>query len=240
VVPRPEEFLLDLRRASRNEQKPIEGVDSASRDTDAISRILHRATLWLNPKVVEKYNPGDFSELPADQRDELHNAVDGFLAVATRPRVEKPLTEDEFRQGLLAFRGVQAVARKFVLAEWADAAGRLIAETEAWSAELGWRTRRDEKKLTESLLGQYQLQQLQIYAGQHLYVLDPIGRFVPGALGAFDLSIQPSFYVTGVYRYFDKSWNVHLDVGQGDREGSGVLWGKDSYVRAVEELKSLL
>ena len=139
--------------------------------------------LWLNPKVVEKYNPSDFSELPADQRDELHNAVDGFLAVATRLRVEKPLTEDEFRQGLLAFRGVQAVARKFVLAEWADAAKHLIVEAEAWSAELGWRTRRDEKKLTESLLGQYQLQQLQIYAGQHLYVLDPIGRFVPGHSG---------------------------------------------------------
>ncbi len=240
MVPKPEEFILDLRRAARTEQKPTVAADSGRIGTDAISRVLQRAALWLTPKVVEKYDPSVFSYLPEDQQDQLRRAVDDFRAVAGTVAPDRPASDDEFRKGLGAFRDLQAAVRKFVLDEWIGAAGRLIDETETWCQEVGWRTRHDEKELMESLLGQYSLQQLHIYAGQHMYVLDPIARFVPGALGAFDLSIQPSFYVTSVYRYFDNSWNVHSDVGQGVREGRGVPWGKDSFYQAIRELRSLL
>jgi hypothetical protein len=240
MLPGAEEFILDLRRAARTERKPTVAADSGSIDTDAMTQVLQRAALWLNSKVVEKYDPSDFSWLPGDQQDELRHAVDAFRTVAGTVPPDEPASDDQFRRGLVAFKGLQASVRKLVLNEWAGAAGILLGEAETWCEELGWHTRRYEKTLMESLLGKYTLQQLQIYAVQHLYVLDPIARFVPGGQGAFDLSIQPSFYVTSVYRDFDGSWNVHLDVGQDVSEGRGVPWGKDSFMKAVEELRSLL
>src|SRR5204862_2317832 len=100
--------------------------------------------------------------------------------------------------------------------------------------------RREKKMLEETLLGEYQLEGLLFYAGQNLCVLDPVARFVPGAAGAFDLAIQPSYYVTSLYRYFDGQWYLHLDMGQGVQEGRAAPWTKDSFVKSVEELRSLL
>lgn len=83
----------------------------------------------------------------------------------------------------------------------------------------------------------HSLPQLLIYAAEDLYVLDPLARFVPGALGAFDLSIQPSFYTTSIYRYFDGIWYVHLNAGQGAKKEP---LDKATFKQAVEELRSLL
>ena len=45
------------------------------------------------------------------------------------------------------------------------------------------RTRRVKKKMSESLIGEYDATQLLIFAEPNLYVLDPLARFVPGAQG---------------------------------------------------------
>ena len=70
-------------------------------------------------------------------------------------------------------------------------------------------TRRVEKDLSETLLGTYTLPQMLIHAAPYLYVLDPLSRFVPGSAGAFDLTIQPSYYVTSLYRAYDGIWYAH-------------------------------
>ena len=54
------------------------------------------------------------------------------------------------------------------------------------------------------------------------------------------MAIQPSYYTTTLYRSFDDRWYVHLDVGQGVKEGRREAWEKASFTRAVEELRSLL
>ncbi len=70
--------------------------------------------------------------------------------------------------------------------------------------------------MSETLLGTYALPQLQVYADADLYVLEPVARFVPGAMGAYDLSIQPSSYITTLYRHIDGRWYAQfLEVGGG-------------------------
>ena len=76
--PRREEFISDVRRSARMLQKPNVEADSDALDTDAISRILHRAALWLTPKVVEHYDPDDFADEQADQQNRLRLAVEEF------------------------------------------------------------------------------------------------------------------------------------------------------------------
>ena len=90
------------------------------------------------------------------------------------------------------------------------------------------------------MIGTYSLPQLQVYADADLYVLEPVARFVPGAAGAYDLSIQPSSYITTLYRDFDGRWHAHLDVGQGAVGGRRELWGRETFRASLEELRSLV
>jgi hypothetical protein len=139
-----------------------------------------------------------------------------------------------------AFARLKEAVRKVVLLEWLDRGGVLINDVEAWAKEFRWTTRRESKKLNELLLGEYELDQLYMHAEGHLYILDPIARFIPGGLGAFDLSIQPSFYITSIYRHMDGVWYIHLDVGQGVRGAKKEPISADALKRAVMELRSLL
>lgn len=240
MVPRREEFILDVRRAARLEQKPTVTTDSELIKADAVAKALHRAAMWLTPKIVEHYDGAEFVGWSADLQEGLHRAIEEFREVAATVSHDTPAANDQFARGIEAFQRLISAVQKVVLFEWVPAAEKLIAQTEAWSAELGWRTRRGKTKLTEMLLGCYSLPQLQFYAEQDLYSLDPVARFVPGAIGAFDLSIQPSYYVTTLYRYYDGDWYVHLDVGQAVKEGRGAAWSKEAFKKIVEELRSLV
>jgi hypothetical protein len=240
MVPKREQFILDVRRAVRLEQKPIVATDSEMINPDAVSRALQRAALWLTPKTVENYDPAEFTALSQDLQDSLRSAVDAFLAAAKTVPSDKAGTAVQFKDGLAAFERLIGAVRQVVLKEWTEAVEGLIKQVEQWSEDFGWRTRREEKKLTETLLGAYSLPQLQFFTEQHLYVLDPIARFVPEAMGAFDLSIQPSYYLTTLFRDYDGAWQVHLDVGQGVKGKRTEPWSEDSYRRVVEELRTLL
>jgi hypothetical protein len=239
MIPRQEEFFLDVRSAVRFQQRPIVTANSGLVDPDPISRILERAAFWLTPKVVARYDPQDFTSLPADQQVELCSAVDEFRALAASVSPCTNLTNAEFNRGLESFQRLVSAVRRIVLEEWTRAACSLINQADEWAQGFGWRTRRVEKNLTETLLGPYTLPQMQLYAEQHLHVLDPVGRFVPGATGAFDLSIQPSFELTNLYRDYGRVWYVHLDVGQGVNGARHEAWSVDTFRKSVDELRSL-
>ena len=103
-----------------------------------------------------------------------------------------------------------------------------------------WRTRRVNKKMNESLIGPYEAPQLLIFAEPNLYVLDPVARFVPGAQGAFDFALQPSYYTTSMYRDDNGIWYVHLDKGKGVANGHPVEWNRDSFLSCIEQLRAFV
>jgi hypothetical protein len=240
MVPKTEEFILDVRRAVRLEQKPTVTTDSDMINPDKISQAIQRTTLWLTPKIVETYSREAFAGWAEDLQQDLAEAVESFRNAAQVIPPGKLATPEQFRRGLAAFEGMTAAVRKVVLVEWTQCVEAVVKQIEQWSAEFNWQTRREQKKLTETLLGEYSLPQLSLYAEGHLYVLDPLARFLPSALGAFDLSIQPSFYLTSLYRHLDGSWYVHLDVGEGVKGARKEKLDKDSFRRSIDELRSLL
>jgi hypothetical protein len=229
-----------VRRAARLEQKPTTTTDSQLIDPDTTARALQRAAIWLTPKIVATYDPAAFKALPGELQEELLRAVEGFRTVAVTVAPDKPATAPQFRDGVQAFDRLKAAAQKVVRAEWESAANGLINQVESWAAESSWVTRRERKKLKETLIGDYVLDQLYMHAEGHLYILDPLARFVPGGLGSFDLSIQPSFYVTSIYRQMDEGWFVHLNFGQGAHGARKELLTQDSFRLAVAELRSML
>ena len=235
-----EEFILDVRRAARLEKKPTVTTDSEMMSPDAVSKVLQRAALWLTPKVVETYDPAEFTALNEELQRELQSSVETFRAAAEAVPSDKPATISQVKNGFAAFERLTTTVRRVVLAEWTGAVAEVIKQIEQWSAGFEWRTRRQDKSLSETLLGEYTLPQLYLYAEGQLYVLDPLARFVPGALGAFDLSIQPSFYSTSIYRHLDRIWYVHLDVNQGVRSARREVLGRDSFRKSIDGLRSLL
>jgi hypothetical protein len=178
--PRREEFILDVRRAARTLQKPNVEADSDAVNTDAIAKILHGADFWLSPKVVKHYDRDDFADWPKEQQNRLHQAVDEFRTKAGEVPTGAPPTIDQFTQGAQRFRDLISVLGGMVHDEWMQAIGTIEKQAEEWSAEAGWRTRRVNKRLSESLIGTYEAPQLLIFAEPNLYVLDPLARFIPG------------------------------------------------------------
>jgi hypothetical protein len=238
MVPKREEFVLDVRRAARLAEKPPVITSSGLANPDVITKVLHRAA-WLTPKVVEHYDPAEFGDLPPELRESLTRSVETFRAIAATIPADHHAGAEQFARGEEAFRALLTAIRDVVLAEWLHAVDGLAGNTESWAKELGWVTKRVQRRLSETLLGTYGTPQLLMHAAPNLYVLDPVARFVPGAAGAFDLSVQPSFYTISLYRDFGGVWYAHHDVGQGVNTGKRDVWSKDTLQKCVEELGTL-
>jgi hypothetical protein len=240
MLPRREEFFQEVRRAVRLEKQPKVNTDSDVLNEERISQALYGVALWLTPKLVEKYAPEDFEEWSEELQKQLSSAVSGFRAAAGEAPPAQAPTKDQFVRALAAFRELTAAVREVIVVEWTQAVEGLIRQAEGWVADNGWRARRVERKISETLLGTYLLPQLQVYADADLYVLEPVARFVPGAMGAYSLSIQPSYYVTTLYRQTDGRWYAHLDVGQGAAGGRRELWSPETFRASLEELRSVV
>jgi len=234
------DFILDVRRAARLVHKPIVTTDSQLIDPTMISKALQRAATWLTPKILETYDPAAFKTWPGELQEELRDAVNEFRTVAANVPSDKPATTPLFQEGVRAFDRLQTAVQKVVRIEWENAANSLISKVESWAKEFGWFPRRETKMLSETLIGDYSLDRLYMYAEGNLFILDPLARFIPGGLGAFDLSIQPSFYITSIYRDTQGEWFVHLDVGQGGHNAKKERLTKETFRTAVNELRSLI
>jgi hypothetical protein len=238
MLPRREEFFQDVRRAARLEQKPKVTTNADVLNPDRIAQARQGTALWLTPTVVARYTPEDFTEWPEQQQIRLRDSVESFRAAASElPAASSP---DQFVRALDAFLELLSSVREVILTEWTSAVGVLIGDVEAWVRESGWRARRVERKMNEALLGVYSLPQLQVFADADLYVFDPVARFVPGAMGAYDLAIQPSHFITSLYRDFDGQWFVHLEVGQGAAGAPRQAWGHETFRASLQELRSLV
>ena len=85
------DFLLNL-RVARNlfAHPPRVEADATATETETIAAALARAAIWLTPKSVAGFDPGDFSELGLERQGELLAAVRDFKAVAERVPSAKP------------------------------------------------------------------------------------------------------------------------------------------------------
>lgn len=237
--PRREEFILDVRRSARTLQARNMEAASDAVNSDAIARILDRASLWLTPKVVEHYDPKDFTNWPNEQQTRLQLAIDEFCRVARRVPPDQPATIDQFKEGTGRFHNLVHVLGEMVLEEWMSAIETVESQAEGWATEADWRCQRVNKTVSESLLGTYQAPQLLMFAAPSLYVLDPVARFVPGGQGSFDLAIQPSYHATSLYRSDNGVWYVHMNVRNGVSHGKRVEWSRDTFYQCFEELRAV-
>jgi hypothetical protein len=77
--------------------------------------------------------------------------------------------------------------------EWVRAVEQLVTEVEGWCRENQWPTRRIDKRLEESRIGEYVVPALLIQVDLVKLMLEPVARFVPGGEGVIDLYRMPQY-----------------------------------------------
>jgi len=94
---------------------------------------------------------------------------------------------------------------------WIERVTELIGRVELWARELGWSTRRIEKKLDDARIGNHRVPALLMQEDACRMLLEPVGRSATGIEGAVDLYLMPAYDDIANLYYYDNRWNVHYD-----------------------------
>ena len=94
--------------------------------------------------------------------------------------------------------------------EWLGRLDRLTQSVQGWAEELGWSTRRIDKRMEDSQLGTYQAPALLLQAEFVRLLLEPIARFAPGTEGVVDLYQMPAYDDIASLFFCDGEWRVYF------------------------------
>jgi len=125
---------------------------------------------------------------------------------------------------------------------WSTHVADLVGKVEKWSKELGWATRRIEKKLYDSRLGDHPEPALILQDDACRAMLEPIGRSAPRVEGVVDLYLMPAYDDIASFYFYDGHWHLHyLPPGQpaaaSVREAVGKPLSKEALRGVLEEMK---
>jgi len=141
--------------------------------------------------------------------------------------------------------GLEEEARRRIDARlaWVKQVEVLVAQVERWGQELGWQTRRIEKRLDDSYVGKHKLLALLMQEETCRVLLEPVGRSAPGAEGLVDLYLLPAYDDIASLCFCSGQWNFHYDF-PGDpakgniRDTAGIPLSKESLRKVLEEMRA--
>lgn len=94
--------------------------------------------------------------------------------------------------------------------EWLLHLSALLDSVQGWAQELGWSTRRIEKRMEDSQIGTYVAPALLMQEGTTRLLLEPIARSAPGAEGVVDLYLMPAYDDIATLFFCDGQWQLHF------------------------------
>ena len=101
--------------------------------------------------------------------------------------------------------------------KWLVRITRLVDQVEAWATELGWATRRIDKRMDDSDAGSYLAPGLLLQKEFTRVLLEPMGRSASGSGGVADLYLMPAYDNIARFFFRDKKWLVqHMYPGSPD------------------------
>jgi len=202
--------------------------------------------------TVRVHEPGEapgtlvFSFVPKDREQErgpegLPRRVPQFL-VAAREEAGRlafdwstsPDDPGAAREALQA----EVVARMGDRARWIERVTALVEQVEQWARELGWSTRRVEKKLEDARVGTHRVPALLLQEDTCRALLEPVGRSTPGAEGAVDLYLMPAYDDIASLYYYGHRWSVHYTAT--GTNGAAPRTGAEARPLSKETLKTVL
>lgn len=126
--------------------------------------------------------------------------------------------------------------------EWTGRVAALVQQLETWARELGWATRRLDKKLKDSQIGSHVVPALLLQSeGPARIYVEPIARSAPGADGVVDLYLMPAYDDIASLYLIDGQWQLHYMFSESPavptvRDVPPVPLDKDSFGKALEAM----
>jgi len=127
--------------------------------------------------------------------------------------------------------------------DWVARLSTLVDDVELWAKQLDWATRRVDKKMQDSEIGDYRVPVLLLQKETVRILLEPIARSAPGAEGVVDLYLMPAYDDIASLYYCDAKWHLHYmftgtpTVGT-TRDAEAQLLTKESLESVLKEMKA--
>jgi hypothetical protein len=119
--------------------------------------------------------------------------------------------------------------------EWLSTLGDLMSDLEEWAGAAKWLVDRQDKEITEPLLGTYSAPVLHFKTPNGILYADPIGRDIIGADGRVDLCAWPSLHRVMLILAEGK-WSVLTDSGIDWPQP----WGQETFAKLAMSLTKAL
>ena len=227
-------FLDNLRLASRLLARPRAGVVPSNATGARSATVTSDSALWLTPKAVADFDVADFADLPLTERVRLEGDVASFLSVANSVPPGTPATANQRTKARKSLEGVIRTVREALLAAWLGAQRAMMGDAAAAAEGEGWYVERDEKVVTESLLGQYKAPRLTIRTDTKGVVLEPIAFFGSGRRGVVDLILLPAYETKCLVTFQDGRWELISPNGRMHRRP----FSASAFVNAITHLRT--
>ncbi len=125
---------------------------------------------------------------------------------------------------------------------WMDRVASLVGQVEQWAREMGWSTRRVEKKLGDARIGEHRVPSLLMQEDTCRVLLEPVGRSAPGAEGVVDLYLMPAYDDIASLYYYGNRWNLHYMFpgtrpAATAREAEAVPLSKETLGKVLAEMR---
>lgn len=123
--------------------------------------------------------------------------------------------------------------------EWLDRLDRLLTDIEQWTADTDWVTRRIDKPMEESPIGEYRAPVLLMQNGIIRLMLEPTARFTasPGIEGVAEFYRMPAYDDMLVLFLKRGEWRmVSKDVDSPSSDKSALRMTKKNLLNVLEKL----
>ncbi|HEY2253338.1 MAG TPA: hypothetical protein VGH74_19830 [Planctomycetaceae bacterium] len=95
---------------------------------------------------------------------------------------------------------------------WLSRLTGLVGAVQQWAEEFGWSTRRIEKRMQDSQIGEYHAPALLLQMETDQVLLDPIARMGSGVEGIVDLYLMPAYDDIASLTYCDGDWRIQYTL----------------------------
>jgi hypothetical protein len=112
---------------------------------------------------------------------------------------------------------LEQVARQRVLerVSWIQRVLELVNAVEGWAKDIGWSTKRIEKRIEDARLGNHKAAGLVMQEDAVRILLEPISASAPGSDGLVDLYLMPGYDDIASLYHQDTGWHVHCFFSTG-------------------------
>jgi len=139
---------------------------------------------------------------------------------------------------------LEEIARERVTerAAWIQRVSDLVKSVEGWAKDFGWSTKRIDKKIEDTRLGNHKAAALLMQEDTIRVLLEPISASAPGSDGLVDLYLMPGYDDIASLYHRDGGWHVHYvfptqKVIAGIKEGESRPLSKKTLGVVLNEMK---